>query len=78
MRTIKFYELTEKEVRDTQYRPLDREVKELETEDDWNYKDVIENDAEYSCSLWHECRDLYIWRIEGMYDSRYIAEIKQA
>ena len=78
MKIIKIYQITEEEMRRTEYRPVDRQVEELEVEDGWTYQDVIENQADYSCVLEHECEDLYIWRVEDFDGNvvEYIAEMK--
>lgn len=79
MQIIKIYKITEEEAKRTDFRPVDRQVETMEVEDGWTYQDVIENQANYSCALEHECADLYIWRVEDFDGNvvEYIAEVKE-
>lgn len=71
MKTIRVYSITKEQVEKTEYRPLDVETEEIETEDDWNYADIIANEAEYEVEMVRDCRDLIVWRIHTPY-SRYV------
>ena len=73
MKKIEVYGITKEQFEKTEYRPLDIETETIETEDDWNYGDIIENEAEYEVEMARDCRDLIVWRIHTPY-SRYVAE----
>lgn len=63
MKAIKIYDITRKQFEATEYRPLGVEIDEIETEDEWNYGDVIENEGEYEVEVAADCRDLIVWKI---------------
>lgn len=65
MKTLKFYQITKQQAENTEYRPLDVEIEEIETEDRWNYADVIENDGNgYQTEKITETQDgLIVWRV---------------
>ena len=64
MKTLRIYQITKQQAENTEYRPLDVEIEEIETEDGWNYADVIENDGDgYQAEKITETRDgLIVWR----------------
>lgn len=79
MRTLRFYQITEEQFKNTEYRPLDVEIDTLETENEWNYADAIENTGENAiCDLAHECDDLYVWKVTTFdtNETLYIVELK--
>ena len=41
MKNLKYYQISREQFEATEYRPLGVEVFDLETEDGWNYGDVI-------------------------------------
>ena len=83
MKNLKFYVITEEQYNKTEYRPLDVEITEIETEDGWNYGDIIENNGDgYAAEIIHTTSDgLIIWKIANLWDeeepAQYIVEIDQ-
>jgi|GEM_PF-315863 len=69
---MKIYMITKEQFENTEYRPLDVEVEEIETEEDWTYKDVCENQT-VECELVVDARDLYVYRTE----TGYVVELKE-
>lgn len=80
MKTLKFYQITKEDYEKTNYRPIDIEVDEIETEDGWNYGDVVENSDGYAAQAVKETESLIIWKVLGVYpydnEEQYIVEIK--
>lgn len=70
MKTLRIYQITKQQAENTEYRPLDVEIEEIETEDGWNYADVIENDGDgYQAEKITETRDgLIVWRVFKEYE----------
>lgn len=68
MKKIKVYDITRRQFEKTEYRPLGIEVEEIETEDDWDYGDVIENEGKYDFEVAADCRDLIVWRVHTPYE----------
>lgn len=80
MRALRIYQITEEQFKNTEYRPLDAEISTLETEDEWNYSDMIDNTGENAiCDLVHECGDLYVWKVTTFdtNETLYIVELKE-
>lgn len=84
MKTIRYYEITAEQFKNTEYRPLDVQTFEFETEDGWDIKDVVENEgAGFVAELAVETSDgLKIWNVhdfwdytEGVPEGAYIVEI---
>lgn len=49
MKKLKLYTITKRQFENMEYRPTDVFVDEsIETEDDWNYGDVVANMEEYT------------------------------
>ena len=69
-KTLRIYQITKQQAENTEYRPLDVEIEEIETEDGWNYADVIENDGDgYQAEKITETRDgLIVWRVFKEYE----------
>ena len=63
MKKLKYYPISREQFEATEYRPSGVELFDLETEDGWNYGDVIENAAEYQVELAHDAGDVLIWRV---------------
>lgn len=63
MKKIRVYDITREQFEATEYRPLGVETTEIETEDEWNYGDIIENEAKYEVEVAADCRDLIVWKI---------------
>ena len=63
MKNLKYYPISREQFEATEYRPSGVEVFDLETDDGWNYGDVIENAAEYHVELAHDAGDVLIWRV---------------
>ena len=61
MKNLKYYPISREQFENTEYRPLGVEVFDLETEDGWNFGDVIENAADYQVELAHDAGDVLIW-----------------
>lgn len=81
MKTLKFYEITKEDYENTNYRPLGAEIDEIETEDGWNYGDIIENNGDgYLAAIIKETANMIIWKVISIYDGndteQYIVEIK--
>lgn len=80
MKTLKFYQITKEDYEKTNYRPIDIEVDEIETEDGWNYGDVVENSDGYAAQSVKETESLIIWKVLSVYpydnEEQYIVEIK--
>lgn len=62
MKKIKVYTITKSQFEKSEYRPL-VEIDDIETEDEWNYGDIIENEGEYEVEIAADCRDLIVWKI---------------
>jgi hypothetical protein len=69
MKTLKFYQITKEQAENTEYCPLDGEIEEIETEDGWNYADVIENYDGYLTEKITETSDgLIVWKIHTKFE----------
>lgn len=63
MKKLRVYEITKEDYEKTNYRPIDVEVFEIETEDGWTYGDVIQNNGDgYVAELLYETADIMIWK----------------
>lgn len=82
MKKIKFYTITKSQFEKTEYRPLGVEIDDIETEDEWSYGDIIENEGEYEVEVAADCRDLIVWKIhtptwqieEGVDEDEFVEE----
>lgn len=79
MKRLYYYPISEKEFANTEYRPLDVERHYIDTEDDWNYGDIIDNagDPDYTYEKMAETTDgLIVWAVTNIdaKDTRYIVE----
>lgn len=74
---IYIYGISKEEFERTEYRPLGAEWEEIETENGWDYGDIIENEGIFEVKKVEEARDLIVWRIfdESGYET-YIVEVK--
>jgi len=70
---MKIYMITKEQFENTEYRPLDIEIEEIETEEDWTYKDVCENQT-VECELVVDAKDIYVYKTE----TGYVVELKEA
>lgn len=79
MKKLKIYGITKEQYENTEYRPLDVEIDDtIETEDEWNYGDVIENAGDgFIAENVNETSDgLIIWKITNNDDYEgYVVEI---
>lgn len=81
MKTLKYYCINSRQLDSTEYRPLGIEFSELETEDDWNILDVIENDRDMvenldDIELFTETRDgLKVYKVTKT-DGTYFAVVQ--
>lgn len=73
---IKVYPITKEQFTKTKYRPLGVEVCEIETEEGWNYKDVVENAGE-NCEEVANCSDLMVWKVMDSItgEEKYVVEL---
>ena len=75
MKNLKYYLISREQFEATEYRPSGVEVFDLETEDCWNYGDVIENAAEYQVEFAHDAGDVLIWRVYSYDEDFFVCEI---
>ena len=81
MKTLKYYCINSRQLDNTEYRPLGIEFSEVETEDDWNILDVIENDRDMVedldyIELFTETRDgLKVYKVTRT-DGTYFAVVQ--
>lgn len=78
MKTLKIYYISPDEFKRTEYRPLQREIDDtIETEDEWNYGDVVENQTPEFEGLFANIvtttsDGLIVWEVKSYTDEDYI------
>lgn len=79
MKLLKYYTITKEQYENTEYRP-DTEVCEIETEEGWNYKDIIENGIadDFECiDPVADAADLTVWKVVFPNHIEYVVELKE-
>ncbi len=82
MKNLKFYIISKEQFLNTEFRPVDVEIdSSIETEDGWNYGDVIQNagDGHIAEKVAETTDGLIVWKITSFYPDddveQYVVEI---